>query len=442
MTRGLPGPVGDDAGAFNYRLWQADAFTFLSDLARAYGDVVGFHLGDSACVLVNGAPEVRELLKRQETHLCKPEFVSESHRADWGDGLTSLEAESWRRRRQALRPCFTSAMVSAAAVSVTQCTTQMLDTWRNDAVLDLRQELRLLVARIALRTVLDADIEGMPDCHERSGLVSRTQALGEDRRSIDGGDPSAPLWQVRPRAPSNMDAIVCIVDERLCSGETRGDLLSLLLAGRETTEPGWGREALIGEIMQMLYAGHLTIPASLMAFWREVSNHVGREILLAEARRFSSASCGDAVARHGPHCLAMLKESLRLHPPAPLLFREVTSAFELRGHALDRQMLVLVSPQLLHRDSRYFAQPEQFIPARFLGNDKDPMATQSQGGKPLQAVSGSAAPYLPFGMGPRSCIASHLAMQQMARIILLVADRFIVQPVRGDSTRFIVQARH
>lgn len=441
MSQALPGPVGGKAGAFNYRLWCSDPFGFLSDIAGVYGDVVGFHLGDSPCILINGAPEVRELLTRHEMHLRKPGFVRNSNRAHWGDGLTTLEADAWQARRKVLRPCFSSAMVSSVSACVLQCTTDMLDSWDAGSVVDLQYELRMLVARIALRTVLDADIEGLGEAVRRSGLVSRQQAYGVDYCSTVSGDAAAPLWQIRPRAPSCMGEVVRVIDERLLGGETRPDILSTLLQQWNHADWKADRDDIVGEIMQMLYAGHLTIPAALMSFWKEMATCSALSQLEAEADRYSARGYRDPVSQVGSRSLAMLKESLRLHPPAPVLYREVETAFDLCGYGFESGALVLVCPQLLHRDSRYFAHPELFMPERFLAGDDNT-------GNPLVSqdvqVDGrlvSAAPYLPFGMGPRTCIASHLAMQQMTQMALLVSGRFSLQPTTDSSTRFLLQPR-
>jgi cytochrome P450 len=132
----------------------------------------------------------------------------------------------------------------------------------------------------------------------------------------------------------------------------------------------------------------------------------------------------------GSYCLATLKESMRLHPPAPILYREVESAFELRGFEFVRDVAVWVSPQLLHRDARSFPEPHRFLPERFLPGRS---AKGRLAGTP-QSV------YLPFGAGPRACIGSQQALLQMALIGLLTARRFQLTPVL-DGSRVFVRGR-
>jgi cytochrome P450 len=100
MAKPPPGPDG------KHEVWRPDMFEFLTSLVERYGDVVRFNLGRSPCILVNGAPQVRELFFEREACLRKPEFVKDSNRGYWGDGLTTLEGAYWQERRRMLRSCF------------------------------------------------------------------------------------------------------------------------------------------------------------------------------------------------------------------------------------------------------------------------------------------------------------------------------------------------
>jgi enediyne biosynthesis protein E7 len=398
----------------NSGYWRVDPYEFLGILVEQYGDIVGFDLGRAPCILVNGAPHVRELFVEHERFLRKPAFVKDSNRGYWGDGLTTLEGVAWQSRRQMLRPSFHATAIPSHVRLVTHCTNDMLSAWQNTCEIDLARELRILTARIAARRVLDADIEGFASGDRLSGVLPFAEAFGEDYTGIASGDPTAPLVMTRPRAPRQMDTVIRIVDERIASREDRGDILSHLIRMRWRDDEAVLRNDVLGEVIQLLYSGHLTVPFTLVNFWRDLADHAIGERIAAEADRLYAVGLPEPAAVSASYCFAALKESIRLQPPAPILYREVETAFELGGFAFARDVAVWVSPQLLHKDPRYFVEPLRFLPDRFL---------QASG----PGVRGAA--YLPFGAGPRQCIAMRSALIQMTVITLLTAQQFRSRPV-------------
>lgn len=421
-----PGPKGEHWGRLNYEFWRADMFGFLKVLSERYGDVVSFDLGRSPCILVNGALQVRKLFFDREASLRKPEFVKNSNRGHWGDGLTTLEGSAWQTRRRVLRPLFGTGIVSRWLPVVTQCTREMVGAWSPDAELNLLKELRILTARIAARAVLDAEVEGYGPNKGRSGMLPFAEAYGEEYVSAPGGDPTAPLIMVRPRAPRRMDATSRIIDERIASGEDRGDVLSNLVHARLPDGERLSRDEIVGEVIQMLYAGHVTIPSSLLNFWRDIAATDVAATIAVEADHLCATGVPESAGILGSYCLAALKESLRLHPPAPILYREVENAFELGGFEFSRDAGVWVCPQLLHSDARNFPEPHRFRPERFM--KESPTGT-------------SGSPYLPFGAGRRACIANHLALHEMTLVSLLTARRFQLIPTRNGSEVFRLRVR-
>jgi cytochrome P450 len=401
-------------------------FGFLAALAEHYGDVVGFDLGRSPCILVNGARHVHELFSEREACLRKPEFVKDSNRGHWGDGLTTLEGAAWQARRRVLRSCFSASLMMRWLSVAAQCIKDMLDAWSSDCEVDLLKGLRTLIARIAVRVVLDAELEGYESMEERSGVIPFAEAYGEAYLSATGGDPTAPLVMSRPRAPRCMDAAIRIIDERIASYESRGDILSDLVRAQLPDGTRLSRHEIVGEVMQMLYAGHHTIPSSLVNFWSDIAAPDITAKLAAESDFLCSTGTLELAAIPGSYCIAALKESMRLHPPAPIVYREVERAFELDGFGFSRDVAVWISPRLLHNDARYFPEPARFLPERFMKDS-------------LTVTPGS--PYFPFGAGQRVCIANRLALDQMTLIGLLTARRFELLPTGKASGSFRVRGR-
>ena len=153
---------------------------------------------------------VRQLFFELEACLRKPTFVKDSNRSHWGDGLTTLEGSAWQARRRLLRPSFSAAHLSGRLSIIAQCARDMLAAWAPECEAGLLRELRILTARIAARLVLDADLEGCGSSEGRSGVLPFSEAYGEVYYSAPGGDPTAPLIMVRPRAPRQMHPLFAL----------------------------------------------------------------------------------------------------------------------------------------------------------------------------------------------------------------------------------------
>jgi cytochrome P450 len=422
MVKPPPGPKGEALGRLNAEFCQADIFGFLQALAEQFGDVVGFDLGAAPYIFVSGSRQVHDLFSRHEGSLRKPEFIKDSNRGHWGDGLTTLEGPAWQLRRRILAPCFRPDFVAHHLPIVAYCTEEMVDCWDCATQSDLMGDLRTLTARIAVRTVLGADLEEYGTAADRCARIPLAEAYGEPYAGMHGGDPVAPLAVVRPRAPLRMDATIRVIDERMAGGEGRGDVLSHLVRAGLRNGTRLMRGEIVGEVIQMLYAGHHTIPTSLVRFWHDIAAADACARIAAEADELCATGVPGSDAISDSYCLAALKESMRLHPAAPVLYREVESAFELDGFAFPRDVGVWVSPQLLHRNAGNFPDPHRFAPERFLR------------GNPMET---SRSSYFPFGAGRRVCIAQHLALHQMALIALLIARRFdfVLDKDSGDTVR-------
>ncbi len=423
-----PGPTGVENGRINAQFLRTDVFTFLSNLTQVYGDIVRFDIGHTPCVLVNGASGVETLLRSCEPFLEKPGYVSSSNRGHWGDGLTTLEGADWQARRRLLRPQFRPREIAPRLDIVAECTADLMRNWRAGAVVDLMRDIRLLTARVAARTVMGVDIEGWGNPDRCAGILPFTEIYGEDFTACEGDDPNAVLRMIRPRAPRDLPVTTSLIKRRI-EGEHAGhDVLSVLVRTLRAAGEPVDADTLIGEIVQMLYAGHLTIPASLAALWRCLAKDAQAERAIAEEadRLDVHATLPAQPTLQRSLAMCSLKEAMRLHPPAPLLYRQVATAFELEGFSLCEGQQVWVSPQLLQRDPRYFEAPDQFQPLRF-------------------AIGGSqTAPrsvYIPFGVGPRTCIAMHQAFNQMSVIALMIAQRFALRPISGEFTRTMLIAR-
>ena len=170
------------------------------------------------------------------------------------------------------------------------------------------------------------------------------------------------------RAVRELDEIVNrIIRQRRASGQDFGDLLSMLMAARDEDGSGMTDRQLRDEILTFLLAGHETTAVSLSWTWYLLSEHPKVEQKLR--KELTQVLGGRAPQLEDlsrlPYTEKVVKESMRLYPPAWSLARTVTKEVELGGYRLPVGANVVMSQWILHRDPRFFEQPEQFNPDRW-----------------------------------------------------------------------------
>jgi cytochrome P450 len=204
-----------------------------------------------------------------------------------------------------------------------------------------------------------------------------------------------PPWLPTPRnlrfrrAMAVLDRVVYrVIAERRASGRHGDDLLGMLIAA--TDEDGAGRMSdreLRDEVMTLLLAGHETTANALT--WALV--------LLAQHpdefdRLRSDETRGERV----------VAEAMRLYPPAWVFERVAVEDDVIGGFVIPKGTTLIMAPYVLHRSPRHWDDPERFDPDRFA---------------PERVATRSKLIYLPFGDGPRVCIGKGFALME-AKILL------------------------
>ncbi len=209
------------------------------------------------------------------------------------------------------------------------------------------------------------------------------------------------------RARQTLDAIIyALIARRRKEGHDRPDALSLLLAARDS-ENGFRPpdEQIRDEIMTLFIAGHETT-ANLLTWTLYLLAGNGA----VQERTAAAARDGDAQ-----YLQRVLKEVLRLYPPAWIIGREALRDVTFGdGTFVAAGTTIFFAPLILHRRADYFAQPQRFDPDRWLADDPPPFA------------------YVPFGGGARRCIGEEFAMREAAIVLEALVSRFRFSLVPGE----------
>jgi cytochrome P450 len=206
------------------------------------------------------------------------------------------------------------------------------------------------------------------------------------------------------------DAIRKLVHQRQDSGETRDDLLQMLLDSRyEDTGEAMNEQQLLDELKIIFVAGHETSANGLAWAWYLLSQHPEA---LTKIREELQQVVGERTVAFEDlpkleYLSQVVDEILRLYPPAWITDRMAVEADEFNGIKIAKGAIVATYIYGAHHSPEHWENPEAFRPERFAKNAKIP-----------------AFAYLPFGGGPRLCIGNHFALMEMQLVIAEMARRY------------------
>jgi cytochrome P450 len=191
------------------------------------------------------------------------------------------------------------------------------------------------------------------------------------------------------------------------------DVLSMLLATTDEDGQPLSDQELRDHMVTLLAAGHITTAVALT--WAVLE--VFRRPDLVERLRAEVDTCETAVdASKNPWITAVVKESLRLHPPVPVALREVAQPFRLGEHELEPGTRLVVAGMAMQNDPELWDDVERFEPERWIDRKPPPYA------------------YLPFGGGTRRCLGEALAMFELKIALATVAELPLVAPAKLPGT--------
>jgi cytochrome P450 len=214
------------------------------------------------------------------------------------------------------------------------------------------------------------------------------------------------------RARRQLDALLFkTIDQRRASGQEGEDLLSRLLAMRDEDGSRMSDAQLRDELVTLFLAGHETTALAMSFTFYLLAQHpsaIARlETEVDEVLQGRLPTAADVPQLR--YTEWVIKESMRLYPPAPGIGREALSDCEIRGYFVPRGTQLSLAQWVVQRDPRWFDQPEEFRPERW---DNDLARRLPRGA------------YFPFGDGPRICIGNQFAMMETVLILATIAQRY------------------
>ncbi len=412
MTRDtIPGPrgkwlVGDVVA------YQRDRIAWLVGNRDTYGDIVRLAPGTA---VVHDAELAHEILAATDDSYTIDSMLRAGRRQR---ELNEAHLRQWMRVRR--------GVWRTVAERVTRLHAERIAT---DLKADLRRHAGrqvdvLAVCRAMLgRAIADFCVGGERNATDLAELCAAADDLFVSALdSLVNGEGRVGWWP-RPAASAAVRAntrllelLEGLVRRRRATGvpDQPRDLMDGLVAGIDT-EADVQHAVLV--LRTILFASH-GVPGTAFSWvaLRLAEHPDSVAAVAAEARKVLHTNTTE-LATVAPYTSAFLKEVLRLHPPQWLITRTSRTPVRLGGHAVRPNSEILVCPYLIHRDPRWWPDPERFDPHRWLGRDR-PHARHA---------------YLPFGAGPRVCPGTLLATVQLTILTALLArDYHLDLPALAD----------
>ncbi|HEY7352904.1 MAG TPA: cytochrome P450 [Terriglobales bacterium] len=402
----------------NMPLADPDPLRRFSAWAREYGDIFYYRAAWLHVYFLNHPDLIEEVLVRSPRNFLKDRVVRNS-RWFFGDGLLTNEGDSWLRQRKLSAPAFHRERVSSYAKIMTDYAEQMLAGWRSGEIRDIHQEMMRLTLQIVVRALFNVELEKTAQIASAMNLMmGNATGVRMLLPPVTRYLPIPQMVRVR-RAVKDLDEIVYgIIAQHRVAAVDSGDLLSMLMQARDEDGSRMSDKQLRDEVLTFLLAGHETTALALTWTWHLLSENPEAEKKLHEELdlKLQGRSPTFSDLQTLTYCECVIKESMRLYPPAWSLARTVISDFELRGYTIPTGANVVMSQWVMHRSPTYFAEPEKFDPERWR-NER------------CQRLPRFA--YFPFGGGPRQCIGASFAMMEATLLLAVIAQRFQLRTIAG-----------
>ncbi len=412
LPRGPRGPaIVQSAALMRFR------HQFVPWLGKRYGDVATVKL----------LPEGRPLVLFSRTSTTKEIFGSDPEVFHAGKGnavlgpimgahsLLLVDGAKHKRARKLLMPAFRPSAMEGYRTVVAQLAREEVASWTPGDELRSLERMNALTLEVILRVVFGvADEERLARLRPLVNAtvdVKPVVLLGWGYPALQRFGP----WKKVVQVQRELDRLLYAeISERRVASDLaeRTDVLSqLLLVGRgegsHEGEAPLSDEELRDQLVTLLLAGHETTASGLAWALYELGRHPD---LMRRAQQ--AARDGD-----DDHLEAVMKESLRLHPIIPMVVRFLMKPSVVGGHELPAGVSVGPSILLAHADPDNFPQPEQFRPSRFLDEEVRPNT------------------WIPFGGGVRRCIGAGFSLMEGVEVLREVLTTYDVSVVAGHTDR-------
>ncbi|KAF8386607.1 cyp-42A1 [Pristionchus pacificus] len=388
-------------------------------------------------VLIYGAEEVEAVLSSSKV-LHKPfhyRFLS----AWIGDGLLISDPEKWRPRRKLLTPTFhydiLKDFVEVYNRHARTLCTRIFET-AGEKYADVFHKVTLCTLDIICEAALGVNIDAqnthspyLDAVMDMKKIVFRRQLapqyypeflfrwFGEGREQEKCvkilHDFTGTAIRARKKMADEAGGVQNLVEKEAREGRRRMAFLDLMLDMHAKGD--LSLEGICEEVDTFTFEGHDTTSASINWFLHLMgANPDKQRRVQQELDEIFGDSDRDVTYEdlsRLKYMEAAIKETLRLYPSVPIFARQVTEDLRIKDHLLPTGTGIVIMPSMVHKDTRYWPDPEVFLPERFLDTE----------------ANRHPYSYIPFSAGSRNCIGQRFAIMEEKCVLAILLRQFKVE---------------
>jgi len=386
-----------------------DLLSGFGRLTHKYGDITELRFGRKSFFIISNPSDIRSILLTQQDRFNKGSSFSNLKKFV-GNGLITIgNGPIHKKRRNLIQTIFSHNKLIEYARIIVDLTQNFISEYEDGSVIDLYAETEKLTLLIIGKILFSADFEHDSDIIRKSVSTAMETTVKVRAKLLNDISDRLPL-------PSNfayrnahlyLSKLASDLVEAHFYNE-KADLISLLLSSGEAVEQ------IRDEVLTFLIAGYETIASALTWSWYllstdfEVRQKLYQELkVVLQGRLPIFADLPKLI-----YTKMILTEAMRLYPPIWMMGRVTEQDTYLSEKAIPCGASVIMSQYLVHRDPRWFTDPEQFAPERWDLQSID---------KPPKSA------YFPFGGGPRVCIGESFAWMEGVFVLATIAQRWEYQ---------------
>lgn len=392
-----PGPRG---GLRSLMAFDKDPIGCLARWHAEFGDTFGLRFAGRWIVSIRGADAVSSVLLDKERAYTKDVFTRELSRL-LGQGLLTSEGAHWRGRRKLVAPTLRRNHIRHYADVFVRHTRAWVEGV--GAEVDLHHEMMGLTLRIVAEALFAAEqVQGVDRIEQVVEQAMKAHVKNERgwQRYVPAFVPGSPKWVI-DRASATISAEVDRLIEQRRARPAGDDLLWRLIEARDEDGTALDAVGLRDEAVTLYLAGHETTALALTFAMYLLGTHPeALTRMRVELVPFAGRALTADDVRSLPWTTAVVRETMRLYPPAWLLGREAQREVQLGPHTLPEGTTVIIPIITMHHDPLRFAAPDAFRPERWVDGETP-----------------GRWDYLPFGGGARICVGNHFALMEATLVL-------------------------